>query len=427
MTESLTRAASTAAVPATEVPLHRNWRFQTLWIGSTTALTDHRGRCRLSAGDPGHDRIPAMAGLFGFLQAAATVTCGLPAGQFADRYDHRRIMVAAEGVRALAATGVALGWATHRLALVPLLVAAVLLGAAQPFVGTARTLLVRTVVTPSQLTAALTQDEVRGGLAELVGPSLGGLLYGLSRALPFLFSAASFTISLVCAVIVRPAEAPGAPVRRSAGPSGAGSSPGPWTGSRCSGPTPRCGPRWSWCPSSMPPERRSPWPRSTSCTACPRRPGASAWCSAVRRSADWPEPGWSSRCTGGSAPVGCCWDHRHRDPLAAALGLVRGPLPMAAVLFCTTLGIPALSVLLDVLIFRQVPDELRGRAIGSAMTVVGLGIPLGSGAGGLLLQWLGSTGALLVLAALLACGAGWAVAQPGLRAARWPSDRPGTA
>jgi len=55
-----------------------------------------------------------------------------------------------------------------------------------------RMLMIRAVVPASQLTQALTQDEVREGATGLSGPPLGGLLYGINRALPFLFCAVSF-------------------------------------------------------------------------------------------------------------------------------------------------------------------------------------------------------------------------------------------
>src|SRR5882757_7561900 len=93
----------------------------------------------------------------------ATLLAGLPAGQVVDRFDRRRILVLAEAVRMLAAASVAMALAQHRLTLVHLLVVAAVLGASLPFGGTARLLLVRAVVPSEQLTAALTQEQVRDG------------------------------------------------------------------------------------------------------------------------------------------------------------------------------------------------------------------------------------------------------------------------
>ena len=419
--------------PQAPPPLRRNWRFQTLWIGSTTSLTG------MTAADVAYPLViltltgsPALAGLFGFLQASAMVLAGLPAGQVVDRCDRRRVLIAAESVRAATAGTVALLFAVHQLSLPVLLAAAVLLGAAQPFGGAARMLLVRSVVAPEQLTAALTQDEVRGGIAELVGPSLGGLLYGLGRALPFLYSAVSFAVSTVCAIVVRPDTPPNAPA----------------TGGRTDGRTDAdgqdgqdgqddggifAGIRTLWADPAL---------RAVMVlVAFLNAAGAPLTLCSIYLLHRESAPSWSIGLALSGAAVGGLAGatlvgplHRRfrpgwlllgvvgsEVPLVAVLGLVRGPWLVSVVLFCAMLGIPTLSVLLDVLIFRQVPERQRGRTIPSAMTVIALGVPLGTGSVGLLLQYLGGTGALLALAGMLACGAGWAAAQPRLRAARWPS------
>ena len=147
-----------------EQPLRRNVRFQILWIGSTI------GFLGIETADIAYPLAvlaltgsPAEAGLFGVLQTLATLLAGLPAGQVVDRFDRRRILVLAEAVRMLAAASVAMALAQHRLTLVHLLVVAAVLGASLPFGGTARLLLVRAVVPSEQLTAALTQEQVRDG------------------------------------------------------------------------------------------------------------------------------------------------------------------------------------------------------------------------------------------------------------------------
>lgn len=415
-----TQLAAAVETEARVVPLRRNWRFQALWAGSTASLTG------IAAADVAYPLVilaltgsPAYAGLFGFLQAAATVLCGLPAGQLVDRYDRRRVLIAAEGVRVAVAGGVALGFALHQLTLLPLLLAGALLGAAQPFVGAARMLLVRSVVSDDQLTAALTQDEVRGGIAELAGPSLGGLLYGLGRALPFLFSAVSFAASFVSAVVVRPAAAP-SETQDSAADSG--SDGGLFAGIK-----------ELWGDPAM--------RAAVVLVSFLNAAGAPLTLAAIYLLHRQAAPSWSiglalsGAAVGGLAGAGLVKPlHRlfrpgwlllgivaAEVPLVVALGLVHGPWLVAGILFATMLGIPTLGVLLDILIFRQVPEARRGRTITSAMTVIGLGVPVGTGAIGLLLEYLGGTGALIALAALLACGAVWAGAQPRLRAAEWPA------
>ncbi|MEY9872879.1 putative MFS family arabinose efflux permease [Streptacidiphilus sp. MAP12-33] len=406
-----------AATPLPALPpLRRNWRFQLLWLGSASALTG------VTAADVAYPLVilaltgsPAWAGLFGVFQAAATVLCGLPAGVLLDRYDRRKVLIAAESLRVAAAGSVVLAGLLGSLILAHLLLVAIALGAAQPLGGAARMLLVRAVVPPEQLTAALTQDELRVGLAELAGPPLGGFLYGLGRAVPFLFSAVGFAISLVCALIVRPqqptATDPGASMR-----------------------TVFDGIRTLW----RTPTLRLALLLVTALNAC----GAPITLCVIYRLHEQSVPAWAiGLALAGSAVGGLVgaalvgFLHRRFRPgtlligivaldavVIASLAVARGPWATSALLLVGMLGIPALSVLLDVLIFRQIPDAQRGRAISATMTVIGLGIPLGTGVTGLLLAALGGTGTLLVLAVALALAALRATAGPALRRAEWPSS-----
>ncbi|GAA3684080.1 hypothetical protein GCM10022224_055890 [Nonomuraea antimicrobica] len=60
------------------------------------------------------------------------------------------------------------------------------------------------VVDRSQLPAALAQNQAREYGAELAGQPLGGVLFGLSRMLPFLFSTVTYVASFVRVLLVRP-------------------------------------------------------------------------------------------------------------------------------------------------------------------------------------------------------------------------------
>nr|WP_279387872.1 MFS transporter [Streptacidiphilus pinicola] len=395
--------------------MRRNWRFQLLWLGSASAMTG------LNAADVAYPLVilaltgsPAWAGLFGVIQAAATVLCGLPAGVLLDRCDRRRVLIAAEALRVAASGSVVLAALFGALTLPHLLAVAATLGAAQPLGGAARMLLVRTVVAPEQLTAALTQDQLRLSLAELAGPPLGGALYALGRAVPFVLSTVGFAVSLVCALFVRPQQ-------HSAGDPAASLR------------TVFHGIRTLW----QAPTLRMALLLVTALNAC----GAPISLVVIFRLHQQATPAWGIGAALAGSAVGSLIGASlvgllHRSfrpgtlliglialevPVFAALALTRGPWATGLLLIAGGLGVPALSVLLDVLIFRQVPDAHRGRAIAATMTVVGLGIPLGTGAVGLLLQLLGGVGTLWLLAGVLGTAALWAAATPELRRAVWPS------
>src|ERR1700733_14557137 len=188
------------------LPLWRNLRFQTLWIGTTASTLG------VSVADIAYPltilaitRSPALAGLFAAVQAAGMLLAGLPAGSLSDRYDLRTIVIVTEAARATVTAAVVVALITGWLSLPVLLAAAALLGMGQAVKGAASMLLLRSVVAPEQLTRALTQDEVRMNGAALAGPAIGGALYGvhaLAHALPFVFTAGSFLVALAAAALM---------------------------------------------------------------------------------------------------------------------------------------------------------------------------------------------------------------------------------
>ncbi|MEU7644645.1 MFS transporter [Streptomyces huasconensis] len=146
---------------------------------------------------------PAQAGLVGTAGLVTTLVCRLPAGVLADRLDRRRLMITCDLLR-LAGYAL-LGWAVAAgAASLPVIVAVVIAGAAATAVfSTAEHASVRNLVRPDQLTAAVARNEARAYAVSLSGPPLGGLLFGLGRALPFLGNALSHLLSLVAVSLIR--------------------------------------------------------------------------------------------------------------------------------------------------------------------------------------------------------------------------------
>jgi predicted MFS family arabinose efflux permease len=411
--------------PSAQAPasLWRNWRFQLLWIGSTSVTLG------VEATDVAYPLLilaitgsSARAGIFGFLQFTTMLVLALPIGALVDRWDRRRVLLFAEGSRALLIGSVAAALALGHLTLAYLMVVAVLLGVTTSFGGPVRMLMIRAVVPASQLTTALTQEEVREGASGLAGPPLGGFLFGISRLLPFVVCAASFALSFACALVVR------IPPREEAAEDGGGQPDEPEGSLRgmFAGVTELL---------RSPLLLRALVMISTFyltamgvvlvvivlLRARGDRPGAIGVALAgtalgtllgsvlVRHLHRLMRPGWLLVMVSGIVSVSI-----------ALLAVPFGAWWVFCVLLVSALTVPAMRVLIDILIFRQVPDERRGRTIMATMTAIGVGPPLGVLAAGLLLQYAGGTPTVLVFAGLQAAATAFGLLDRRVRNAPWP-------
>jgi MFS family permease len=415
------------------VPLWRNLQFQTLWLSqATSSLGSGVADVAYPLAILALTGSPARAGLFAAVQTGGMVVCALPGGQLADRRDRRTIVVTAESVRALITTVVAVGLIMGWLSLPVLIVSGALLGAGQAVSGAARMPLLRSVVPTSQLTSALTQDEVRQNGAALAGPPLAGALYGiraLAHATPFLFTAASFVLSAL------------GPVAMKLLPPDHGAK----TAAQAVAPSTEAGEAQSRRNGGMLTGLRVLWANPVLRAAMllimlvnmvgvgldlvvivilrgqhvqSAQIGLVLAAVAVGGLAGAPLVKLLHRIRPGVLLLGVCLIE---VPMVVGLALPLGPWWVAALLFIPSLGVPALRVLTDVLIFRQTPDEHRGRAVGAVMTMMGIGMPAGLALTGALLQWLPARTALLTLAAVLAVSVLYCASKRELWQARWPA------
>ncbi|HEX6685233.1 MAG TPA: MFS transporter, partial [Candidatus Limnocylindrales bacterium] len=127
----------------------------------------------------------------------------LPFGALADRWDRRWVLIAADvgrmAVLAVVTVSVMLEFAT-----LPLLVTAVFIEGALTVLGAAaEPAAVQNLVPPQQFPQALAQQEVRERGAALLGQPVGGALFALGRAVPFLFDALSYLASLAALLLIR--------------------------------------------------------------------------------------------------------------------------------------------------------------------------------------------------------------------------------
>jgi hypothetical protein len=145
----------------------------------------------------------AKTGYVGAVEFMPLVLLSVPAGVAADRFDRRLLMIASDvvGVTALG-----------------LLAAAVLIGTVEywmivvvAFVDMSAAVLYRSgssgamkaVVPQPQLADASSVTMARMSIVRLVAPPVGGALFGLSRALPFLVDSVSYLFSTASLLLMR--------------------------------------------------------------------------------------------------------------------------------------------------------------------------------------------------------------------------------
>ncbi len=105
--------------------------------------------------------------------------------------------------RALSLASIPIAFALGHLTIWQLYITAFLEGALMIVFMLAKTAAVSQVVTRTQLTAAIAQEEFVEGTTALFGPSLSGVLYTLGTMLPFITDAISYLISIVTMVLIR--------------------------------------------------------------------------------------------------------------------------------------------------------------------------------------------------------------------------------
>jgi len=145
---------------------------------------------------------PARAGLIGALRGAAGMLVMLPAGALIDRWNRKWAMVVCDAGRLLAVGSLALALGLGHLSFIHICIVAVVEGVLGSFFELAYSALLPHVVTKEQLPAAVSRTRLSDSIMQVVGPSLGGLLYSLGRAVPFLVDTVSYVISTVSLLFI---------------------------------------------------------------------------------------------------------------------------------------------------------------------------------------------------------------------------------
>jgi hypothetical protein len=146
---------------------------------------------------------PAKAGIVSFARYLANALFSLPAGVAADRWGRRRLMIAADLVRVVALGALAALILLDVVAFWTITLVALVEGAGAAVFTTARAGAVRAVVPAPQIPGAVAVQTGRQAAMNVVGPPIGGALFAVARALPFLVDSVSYAFSTLSLLAMR--------------------------------------------------------------------------------------------------------------------------------------------------------------------------------------------------------------------------------
>jgi MFS family permease len=144
-----------------------------------------------------------LAGVVGTVRAIALFCLQLPAGAWSDRLDRRLTMIICDVIRAVVLALLAVLIALHAAHWPVVLAVSVIEGGANAIFYPAATAALPAIVSDGQLEEAWAATEARTYGAGLAGPALGGVLFGLGQAVPFLADAISYAASFATVSRIR--------------------------------------------------------------------------------------------------------------------------------------------------------------------------------------------------------------------------------
>ncbi|GAA2212841.1 MFS transporter [Nonomuraea monospora] len=397
------------------VPLRKNARFQLLWAGSAVSqLGSELTRLAMPLLVLALTGSPGLAGVVAGARTVAFLLVQLPAGVWVDRWDRRRTLITAQGLQAAVSALLAALVLTGQVEAWQFVALAMLDGLCAAFTGPVLDTAIRGIVPRSQLHSAYTQEEARTHAAGLLGPPLGGLLYGLGRAVPFVVDAVTFLAATLCYALAkvprRPADQP-SPQQERRGLLGEAAEAVVWL----------------W--------RRRGLREATAAVMVLNLLGGAFLIPLIvlvgERGGDSRVTGTVLAALGVGGLAGALLSGRIGRLLPpgrlliavvavfgvalAATALPWGVWwPMAPLVFIT-LSTPSLNVVMNVVVARMVPEGMLGR-MGAVLSMGGMALkPLGPVLGGVLAAVLGGAWAVVALGGLLVLVAAVAALSPQLR------------
>src|SRR6266516_5513548 len=146
---------------------------------------------------------PAQAGLIAALRGLPYALFVLPAGALINRWNRKRVMILCDTGRALALGSIPIALLLGHLTIVQLYIVSLVEGTLFTFFNLAETACLPQVVAKEQLSTAVAQNMIIYSTSGLIGPSLGGAIYAIGRAIPFLTDAISYGVSVLSLFFIK--------------------------------------------------------------------------------------------------------------------------------------------------------------------------------------------------------------------------------
>ncbi len=150
---------------------------------------------------------PTALSIVGVAMTVPQIVFLLVGGVVSDRFDRRRVMIAADALRAVSVATLGVLSITGNLELWHILIVAASFGAGTAFFGPAFDAIVPQLVPSADLNQANSLDQfIRPAAARMIGPALGGWAIAMWSGHPgpaFLIDAGTFVLSIVCVALMR--------------------------------------------------------------------------------------------------------------------------------------------------------------------------------------------------------------------------------
>jgi MFS family permease len=218
-TDSTVNARLTQTPPdrPPEVPLRHNKGFRMLWIGQLLSDTGSEvGMLAYPLLILALTHSAVLAGIVATAREVALICLQLPAGALSDRLDRRLTMIVCDVMRAVLLVALGVLIALQLASWPVVLVVSVVEGSASAIFNPAATAALPAIVADGQLEEAWAATEARTWGASLAGTALGGVLFGLGRAVPFVADAVSYAVSFGTVSRIRGRFRPEQPAGRKA-------------------------------------------------------------------------------------------------------------------------------------------------------------------------------------------------------------------